>query len=347
MNWFRFKNIEWGEFEIGKLFSILRGKRLITRDRKRGTIPYYSATNNNNGLTDFINNSLFVESNRIIVTTFCDSYYVEGIFTASDEISILSNNCISKYSGLFISKNYPSNKNKYAFGRKAFSERLERQIIILPVTKENEPDFSFMDAYMRQKEKKAINEYKNYILKRIKELDDYKEVIPLNEKDLGVFEIGDLFNVFTGGDLIISRIKKGNIPIISHSIENNGIADWTMPIKGKRKFNHQNTISLADRGNFYAFVQNADFYIGTRVKALELKFNNSNTHILKFLCPIINLQKVKFSYGNNATKNTEKIKLLIPQISNGIPDYKYMENYMKKLEFNKLKNYLDNKGIVD
>lgn len=45
--------VEWGEFVLGEIFTtIKRGKRLIERDRIKGNIPYYSASKENNGLTD-------------------------------------------------------------------------------------------------------------------------------------------------------------------------------------------------------------------------------------------------------------------------------------------------------
>jgi hypothetical protein len=151
----------------------------------------------------------------------------------------------------------------------------------------------------------------------------------------GEFEIGNLFYTYTGGDLIISKITKGDIPIISHSMLNNGVAEWSSPISGQKLFDYSKTISLADRGNFYAFTQIVDFYIGTRVKALEAKFSYCSKEILQFICPLINKQSVKFSYGNNATSGIENLKILIPIKKNGEPDYSFMEQYMQQKEFEK------------
>lgn len=155
------------------------------------------------------------------------------------------------------------------------------------------------------------------------------------------FELEELFNIYTGGDLIISRITKGNIPIISHSILNNGVADWTSPITGQKLFDSSKTISLADRGNFYAYTQKVDFYIGTRVKALEAKFENCDKDLLQFICPLINKQSVKFSYGNNATGGIDKLKILLPIDSKMHPDFGFMRNYIKLTEQKKNKEYQD------
>ena len=124
---------EWREFRIGDIFVVSRGKRLIEKDRKKGEIPYYSASSVNNGVTDYISNPLFTAENKLFVTTFCDCYFADRIFTASDEITILDNEKLNKYSGKFISTIVMSNKNKYAFGRKAFTDRIREQKILLPV----------------------------------------------------------------------------------------------------------------------------------------------------------------------------------------------------------------------
>ena len=161
----------------------------------------------------------------------------------------------------------------------------------------------------------------------------------LTNREWEPFVLDDLFEIFTGGDLIISRIQKGEIPIISHSKENNGIADWTISIDKQILFNANDTISLADRGNFYAFTQQLNFYIGTRVKALKAKFLNPNKFLLQFICTQINKQSVKFSYGNNATGGIGKLKILLPITSKGEPDYAFMENYMREKETELLKQY--------
>lgn len=154
---------EWREFRIGDIFVVSRGKRLIEKDRKKGEIPYYSASSVNNGVTDYISNPLFTAENKLLVTTFCDCYFADRIFTASDEITILDNEKLNKYSGKFISTIVMSNKNKYAFGRKAFTDRIREQKILLPVKMTSistppPPDWQFMERYIKQKEQQKIQE---------------------------------------------------------------------------------------------------------------------------------------------------------------------------------------------
>lgn len=153
---------EWKEFVLGSIFKISRGKRLIEKNRKRGEVQYYSASSINNGLTDFISNPLFLESNCIIVTTFLDAYFVKGTFTASDEITMLKNDYLNKHNGRFVVSSIIANKDKFAFGYKAFTERIKRQTILLPVNSFGEPDYEYMENYIKHIEVKKLQQYIEY-----------------------------------------------------------------------------------------------------------------------------------------------------------------------------------------
>ncbi|MGX3045703.1 restriction endonuclease subunit S [Helicobacter sp. T3_23-1056] len=160
---FDINTIQWKEFVLGEIFTtIKRGKRLIERDRIKGNIPYYSASKENNGLTDMIANPLFIESDKLIISTFCDAYFIEGKFTASDEITIFGNDKLNKFNGLFMAKIIKSNAIKYAFGHKAFLERLSRQIIKLPIDSNGNPHYEFMENYMRHIEQEQLSKVLAY-----------------------------------------------------------------------------------------------------------------------------------------------------------------------------------------
>ena len=80
---------EWNSFKLASIFDYYRGKRLIAGNRRKGKLAYYSASDTNNGVTDFISNPLFIEKeNAIVCTTFGQAYYAMPNFTTSDEITI-------------------------------------------------------------------------------------------------------------------------------------------------------------------------------------------------------------------------------------------------------------------
>lgn len=143
----------WKEFKLtGKnsVFSqIYRGKRLKEEDHIKGEVNYYSASDKNNGLTDTIGNPLFIENDALIYTTFGDCYFVQGEFTASDEISIFKHPKMNLYNGLFIATVINESKYKYQFGRKAFYNKFINEIIKLPSTNSGEPDWDYMEKYIK------------------------------------------------------------------------------------------------------------------------------------------------------------------------------------------------------
>jgi hypothetical protein len=148
-NVLKLDSVKWQEFKIKDLFTIVRGKRLKEEDREDGNIEYYSASEFNNGLTDFISNPLFIEKNSLIYTTFGDCYFVENEFTASDEISILKHKKLNIYNGLFLSTIITQNKYKYTFGRKAFANKFLNDVISIPIIKKDMPDWQFMEDYIK------------------------------------------------------------------------------------------------------------------------------------------------------------------------------------------------------
>ncbi len=337
------KNREWKEFFIDEVFlSIHRGKRLIEKNRKNGDLPYYSASSSNNGLTDFIDNPLFVENRKIIITTFCDAYFVESDFTASDEITMLSNKLINKYSGLFITRAIVSNKSKYAFGRKAFSERLKRQKILLPVNWQGEPDYEFMEAYMRAKEQEKINAYKNYISKRIKELENVKPVVSLKEKDWAEFEINKIFQIKSGKRLTKADMKKGKKPFIGSTDNNNGITEYVSNTNSSEDYN---VLGVNYNGSVVEnFYHPYKALFSDDVKRLSFKEVEGNKYLYLFAKTSILKQKSKYQYGYKFNgKRMNRQKIMLPINEKKEPDYEYMENYIKRLELEKIKKYLDYK----
>jgi hypothetical protein len=142
----------WKEFKFidEQLWTrIKHGERLIEVDRIKGETPYYSASEYNNSLTDTIDNSLFIEKDCIIYSTFGTAFWVEGIFTASDEIYAFHNPRLNKYNALFITTLMKQNQYKFKFGRKAFKNKFQNETIKLPVTSIGDPDWQYMEDYIR------------------------------------------------------------------------------------------------------------------------------------------------------------------------------------------------------
>lgn len=181
------KNIEWKEFAIEDIADVISGKDITERNREKGIKPFISATSINNGIGDFIGNSNKTYEQSCISVNRTGSV---GYAFFHPYKALYSNNCRkirlkleNLFIGRFIASQITAQKEKYSYGYILGSERLKRQKILLPVNSKGEPDYEFMENYMRAKEQEKINAYKNYIQKRINELESTKEVVPLSEKD--------------------------------------------------------------------------------------------------------------------------------------------------------------------
>ncbi|NJS41455.1 hypothetical protein HC766_03770 [Candidatus Gracilibacteria bacterium] len=108
-------------------------------------------------------------------------------------------------------------------------ETLKNDKIQLP-TKNGEIDFEFMESFIAELEAERVAELEAYLVAT--GLRDYNltteeekvlEQFKSGDFNWGEFKIGELFNIATGRDVIIGRVVNGNIPLISHQHNNNGI----------------------------------------------------------------------------------------------------------------------------
>ncbi len=162
------------------------------------------------------------------------------------------------------------------------------------------------------------------------------------------FALGEIFNIYTGRDVIIGDVKKGNIPLVSHQHDNNGISKRIQKLDNRILFDHERTIALADRGVFLATLQNEDFHIGTRVKALEFKSGKKNKYIRMYFVAAINkLQKLFTEYLENATDKLPLFEIELPINNKGEIDFPFMEQTFKnneKKQLNKISHFFETKG---
>lgn len=331
------KNREWKEFKITEIFSrFQRGKRQKSEDREAGNVPYYSASIGNNGLTDFISNPSFVfKNNAIIYSTFGDAYFAPSNFSTSDEITILYSAKLNKYNSLFIVQALQQNHSKYCFGRKAFSNKIIKDKIMLPINSKGEPDYKFMEEYIKEREYKFIEQYKCYIKFRIRTLDDAIKIKP----EWKEFSLSEIFVYIQRGKRLIKENQKtGKIPYVSSTSLNNGVDNFIENTNDVRIYG--NCLSLANSGSVGScFYQPSKFVASDHIT--HLKGNFSKYAYLFMACMLNRLsEKYNFNREINDTR-IKREKIFLPVNSKGEPDYKYMEDYMKYLEQKKLLEYIE------
>jgi hypothetical protein len=159
------KNKKWKEFRIEDIFNIFSGVRLTKENQNEGLRPFAGATDSNNGITEFVSNInesldqnvLGVNYNGSVVENFYHPY--ETIFSDDVKRLHLKHYKDDKYVFLFMKETILKQKVKYQYGYKFNAERMKRQFIKLPINSQNEPDYAFMENYMRRKEYEILQKY--------------------------------------------------------------------------------------------------------------------------------------------------------------------------------------------
>ena len=140
----------WNWFYLKEIFKMERGERLTKSNRDIGDIPLVTAGFRNEGVAGFISNENMKQyQNSVTIDMFGFCFYREYVFCCDDNILVLSNNELNKYSGLFIASVIEIDKYKFQYGRQYRQKNCMQHKIKLPVTNKNVPDWVFMENYIK------------------------------------------------------------------------------------------------------------------------------------------------------------------------------------------------------
>lgn len=167
--------VRWKNFLLRDLFPILvagKSKGLNHIKKSDKGISYLGATNQNNGVLCFVeaDNKTIQQGNCIAFIRNGEgsmgySVYKAEKFVATSDMSIGYNQNLNKYTGLFITTIADRIRGKYNFGYKRSATRLAKEVLTLPSTIDGQPDWDFMEQYMRNIESKQILRYLSSIAK--------------------------------------------------------------------------------------------------------------------------------------------------------------------------------------
>lgn len=339
-------NVIWKEFKVKTIFpKIEKCKCGNVGNLEDGLIPYVGATNRNNGTMRYVKapEKLITEGNCVVF--ICDgqgsvgySIYKAEDFVGSTTLKVGRNKFLNYYNAQFIIGALDKNRCIYSYGYKRTEPRLKNETIYLPVDSKGEPDYKFMEEYIKEREAKLKNQYKDNInsnISKLKEIEQHKEW-----KD---FAITDIFIPNKGNQNNMSSLTEGDIPLVSAKKIDNGYKMFAS--KNDKDIYPANIITLnndGDGGAGIAYYQPAKHLLDSHVTALIPKNKNLSKRTLLYIATAITNQRNKFGHGYSINSNRLKIlRFMLPVNSKGEPDYKFMEDYMKYLEQKKLLEYLD------
>ena len=148
--------IDWLYFEMKDIFCFSKGKRLIKDDMINGDLNYIGAISDNNGVRQCIDAQPTHKSNCITVNyngSVGEAFYQKDDFWASDDVNILTlkdkNTILTPAIGLFLCTVIKVNKFRFGYGRKWTLEKMKETTIKLPVKANDDPDWLFMESYIK------------------------------------------------------------------------------------------------------------------------------------------------------------------------------------------------------
>ncbi|MCQ2630991.1 restriction endonuclease subunit S [Helicobacter pylori] len=254
--------------------------------------------------------------------------------------------------GLFLSTLFFGYPKKFGYENMCSWAKIKNDKVILPLKPTaktqtlDDIDFDFMETFIAELEQCRLAELQAYLkaagLENTTLSSDEENALNVFNNSIGGntpcdltwqrFRLGDLFEIYTGRDIIIGQTQQGDIPLVSHQHENNGITKTIKEIHNRTIFNYKQTIALADRGVFLATTQNKDFHIGTRVKALVFKNGEQDKKTRLFFTTCINKNQIMFlDYSSNATNKLPNLTISLPTTQDGGIDFHFMHTLINAL----------------
>ena len=153
---------QWGDFLLVDVFDVnQRGKRLKKADHKEGQIPYVSSTALNNGVDGFIEktdgcrtfeNCISLNNSGSVGKAFYEPFE----FVASDHITHLKKDNATEEQYLFLTAVIEMQSSNFSFNREINDERLNHMRIMLPIDTSGNPDWDFMNEYIKERKERLI-----------------------------------------------------------------------------------------------------------------------------------------------------------------------------------------------
>jgi hypothetical protein len=351
--------ISWAKFHIGDIFRVVGGFYNKKPEHSvDGKIPFLAATDSNNGVTEFYSESDIRSWNKvgeaddtldhkifdggcIAVTvngSVCNAYYQTQKFTCSHDISALylKEHELTKNIALFLCTIIQMEKYRWSYGRKPHDRnKLRAMTIKLPVDSQGKPNWMFMETSIEEVQR--IGDSKDDELS--KSIFTRNKNTPLPAfSNLKKFKISQIFSVKYGINLELNSLQETSvsdpdgIAFVARTSENNGVTAYVKPTEDTPQ--PSGTITVAGGGSVLStFVQKRPFYSGRDLYLLLPKKAKISLFTKLYICTVIKANQYRYSYGRQANKTLPDIELLLPAKEDGEPDYRAMDDYVKKLPF--------------
>lgn len=338
-------DVEWRRFFIKDIFSIENCKCSKVSPLSLGDTPYVGATNRNNGVLSFVKKDEEFMTAGNCIAFICDgegsigySIYKGEDFIGSTTVKVGRNKYLNKYNSMFITTISDRVRSKYNFGFKRNEKHLKKEILQLPVDSDGNPNWQFMEDYIKQEQKDIAQMVISYYEQKM--IETSFALVGLGDVEWREFNFNEIFRKIQRG----KRLKKddhieGDIPYISSTSLNNGLDQFIGNEDKVRKF--KNNITLANSGSVGScFYHEYEYIASDHVTSLTL--DKADKYIYLFMATIIKRLEEKYSFNREINdKRIRKERFILPADKNGNPNWDYMSKFMKKIEAEKLEKVLE------
>ncbi len=145
---------KWASFRYDSLFDIEIGKGARkTELDEDGNTPFITSTDSNNGLVGMVNAEPIHQGNVISVNrngSVGEAFYQSLPFCSTEDVHIFKPKFeLNPYRAMFLICIIRKEKYRYSFGRKWGIRRMNKTTMMLPVNDDADPDWQFMEDYIK------------------------------------------------------------------------------------------------------------------------------------------------------------------------------------------------------
>ena len=354
---YHLSNVDWRQFSLSSIFDIKDGYYNKKPPVEGGRIPFLSATQYNNGISTFYTEEIILAYDKVGEKTSKDIdkriydgncltitnngsvgnvYYQAEKFTCSHDVTpiYLKGYKLNSSLAKFLIPMLEQSGKSFEYAKKWRPKRMRKSSLLLPVDKQGNPNWHFMEEYIKERENKKRQDLKDYYKNRLLDLVISPEVLTDVEwKEIFIEEVAE---IYSGKDIYEKERTIGDTPYITATANNNGIGYF---IGNKNKTLESECISVNRNGSVgYAFYHCYEALYGNDTRKLEPFIKNKYTAL--FITHAITSQKDKYGYGYKmGTGRLKRQKIMLP-VSDGEINYEYMENFIKNIEKKHIKNVL-------
>lgn len=171
-------NRDWAPFKISDLFQPARGTEKDMTSLQVGDVPLISARNCDNGVKAFVSipNERLHRGHAITLNNDGDggaglAYYQPMEFALDTHVTDLrprdSIGNLSRYAMQFVAASISKQRTLFGHGRSISLKRLNLLRVMLPIDESSNPDWQFMEDYIREREAIQVQRCREFLMKRI------------------------------------------------------------------------------------------------------------------------------------------------------------------------------------